>query len=190
MLNELESSLWNILQSRPQGISEFELLRQLQHERDAEFDPNLFRDNLAMYRSHFLLFHALYRLRDYLRSQQLAALDIHVLKIQLQVWESTSPGSLSTPDQMREYYLDLEHMENTSLEDIENLLGQFWTHYYVDQKRDQALAVLDLAMTAGRDEIEQRYRNLAMKLHPDRGGDEKQFQDLQQAITILRRSTA
>lgn len=188
MLSELEASLWHILQFHPKGISEFELLRQLQHERAAEFDQELFLDNLAMYRAHFLLFHALYRLRDHLHSQQLGEIDIHVLKIQLKQWEAADQGSLAMTDPMRVYYLDLEQMENTGLEDIEDLLGQFWMHYFVDQKREQALAVLDLEMAAGRDEVEQRYRSLAMKLHPDRGGNEKQFQELQQAMSILRRS--
>jgi DnaJ-domain-containing protein 1 len=186
-LNELESFLWELLRQYPQGISEFDLLRELQRERDGDFGPETFRDELAMFRAHFLLFHALYRLRDYLFGQQFALLEIHVLDIRLTPWREGHATALATPDPMREYYLNLDHLENTTVQDVEELLGRFWVGYFANEKRAQALQVLGLDNAADSAEIEQSYRKLAMRHHPDRGGDEQQFQQIQQAITVLRR---
>ena len=35
------------------------------------------------------------------------------------------------------------------------------------------------------EEIKKAYRNLAMKHHPDRGGDEAQFKQIQEAYNVL-----
>lgn len=188
MLSELETRLWDLLKQQAQGISEFDLLRLLQQQQDGDFGPGLFRDDLSMYRAHFLLFHALYRLRDYLLEQQLGLLDIHVIEIKLTSWQQAETSALSLPDPMREYYLDFSHLEDTTLQDVEALLGDFWARYMANEKRGQALQELGLDADASSGDIERQYKKLAMQRHPDRGGDAGAFQLLQQAITILRRS--
>jgi curved DNA-binding protein len=45
--------------------------------------------------------------------------------------------------------------------------------------------VLGVSQTAPDDEIKRAYRNLAMKHHPDRGGDQAKFQEIQEAYGIL-----
>ncbi len=186
MLCELETKIWELLKLQPDGISEYELLRQLQNEPENDFGPDLFRDELKMYRAHFLLFHALYRLSDYFIQQQLATLDIHVLKIKIRPYEIRSSNSLSLPDPLQEHYLNLDNLRDTTLDDVKTLLGQFWTSYYADQKKPLALKVLGLKTGASKVDIEKRYRTLAMQHHPDRGGDEQKFLQLQQAISTLR----
>jgi hypothetical protein len=186
MLCELETKIWELLKLQLDGISEYELLRQLQNELEDDFGPDLFRDELKMYRAHFLLFHALYRLSDYLSEKQLATLDIHVLKIKILPYETYSSNSLSLPDPLREHYLNLDNLKGTTLDDVQTLLGQFWTSYYANQKKPLALKVLGLELSATKSEIELRYRTLAMQHHPDRGGDKQDFLQLQQAISTLR----
>lgn len=44
---------------------------------------------------------------------------------------------------------------------------------------------LGVSPTAGQDEIRQAYKKLAMKHHPDRGGDTKLFQEISQANEVL-----
>ncbi len=186
MLYNLESRLWTLLKQKPEGYSEYDLMRQLQSEKENDFKPDLFRNELEMYQAHFLLFHALYRLSDYLIEQQVATLDIHVLTIKILPYQTSDTNALSIPDPMREYYLNLDNLKNTTLDDVKNLLGQFWTNYYADQKKPLALEVLGLKTDASKVDIEKRYRILAMQYHPDRGGDKQKFLQLQQAITTLR----
>jgi molecular chaperone DnaJ len=45
--------------------------------------------------------------------------------------------------------------------------------------------ILGVNKNATEEEIKQAYRKLAMKHHPDRGGDEKQFQEIKNAYEIL-----
>jgi len=187
MTAKLEQELLDLLQAHPGGLSEFEILRHLQRGTHQSFDEGLFKDNLAMYRAHFLLFHALYRLQDRLLAQRTAHLEIHVLTIRLQPWRDSGRTEVATPDAMRAYYLDIGNMENTRAEDVERLLGAFWSRYFADERRSEALAVLGLAEPASLGQIEARYRRLAMQLHPDRGGDTHDFQALQEAISLLRR---
>jgi hypothetical protein len=186
MLYELENKLWDILKRYPSGVSEYNLLRLLQNELEDDFGPDLFRDELKMYRAHFLLFHALYRLSDYLVEQRQGKLDIHVLKII--ILPSVTPGStaLSQPDPLRAHYLNLNNLKDTSLEDVKALLGQFWTRYLANEKQAQALQILGLSIPVTQSEIEDRYRRLAMQHHPDKGGDSEDFVSLQQAVDTLR----
>jgi DnaJ-domain-containing protein 1 len=186
MLCELESRLWELLKLNPDGISEYHLIRLLQKEMEEEFAADLFRNELDMYRAHFLLFHALYRLSDHLLEHQQGQLEIHVLKIIILPSITHKTRALSHPDPLREHYLNLDNLSDTTLEDVKTLLGKFWTNYYADQKKPQALKVMGLKSAASRVEIERRYRTLAMQHHPDRGGDEQEFLKLQQAIKTLR----
>jgi molecular chaperone DnaJ len=45
--------------------------------------------------------------------------------------------------------------------------------------------LLGVSKTATDEEIKQAYRKLAMKHHPDRGGDEKKFQEIKNAYEVL-----
>lgn len=45
--------------------------------------------------------------------------------------------------------------------------------------------VLGVAKSATDDELKKKYRKLAMKHHPDKGGDQKTFQQISNAYEIL-----
>ncbi len=52
-------------------------------------------------------------------------------------------------------------------------------------ERQQALSVLGLPPNATRQQIKRRYRALAKKHHPDRGGDQQQMQRIIAAYELL-----
>src|SRR5437667_11956164 len=54
-------------------------------------------------------------------------------------------------------------------------------------ERQQALAVLGLPPNATRQQIKRRYRTLAKKYHPDRGGDQRQMKRIIAAYEYLTR---
>jgi DnaJ-class molecular chaperone len=49
------------------------------------------------------------------------------------------------------------------------------------------LSILDLTHRDSLSEAKQRYRQLAMQHHPDRGGNAALFQEVQWAFSILQR---
>ena len=52
------------------------------------------------------------------------------------------------------------------------------------------LAVLELTGTPTWDEIKKQYRKMAMKCHPDRGGDGEMFKKVQAAYELLEEQYA
>lgn len=56
-------------------------------------------------------------------------------------------------------------------------------------ERQQALAVLGLPSDATRQQIKRRYRELAKKYHPDRGGDQKEMRRIIAAYQLLMKSS-
>ena len=56
-------------------------------------------------------------------------------------------------------------------------------------ERQQALAVLGLPPDATHQQIKRRYRELAKKYHPDRGGDQKEMRRIIAAYQLLMKSS-
>ena len=56
-------------------------------------------------------------------------------------------------------------------------------------ERQQALAVLGLPSDATHQQIKRRYRELAKKYHPDRGGDQKEMRRIIAAYQLLIKSS-
>lgn len=187
MGDDLQQLLLSILEQHPEGIAEHRLLKQLQQAAGEAFPDTLFSDQLAMFRAHFLLFHGLYRLRDRLSADAAGRLDIDARCIRLLPWSVADGGAVAAHDPMRDYYLDLANLADTSADDVDRMLGAFWVRFYAGSRRDEALAVLGLEPGADLQAAQRRYRELAMAHHPDRGGDSAHFQRIQEAIAILRR---
>jgi DnaJ-domain-containing protein 1 len=56
-------------------------------------------------------------------------------------------------------------------------------------ERQQALAVLGLPSDATRQQIKRRYRELAKKYHPDRGGDQNEMRRIIAAYQVLMKGS-
>jgi len=57
-------------------------------------------------------------------------------------------------------------------------------------QRQQALAVLGLPVNATPEQIKHRYRQLAKRYHPDRGGDQREMQRIISAYEFLKKERA
>jgi hypothetical protein len=176
------------LQAHPNGLSEYELIRIVKDRGYFEFLDPPPAVPYELFRAHFLLFHALYRLRDRLWRTQTADLEINTLKIRCLPYRQ-GLAALSTPDALREYYLDLSHLETTTSRDVHELIASFWMRLQHCDQRAEALKELGLVDPVDDGTITKTYRRMAMKHHPDRGGSKTRLQTLNRAIDILTKKT-
>lgn len=185
--NRLCSQILDILRKHPDGLSEYELLCALGGGTSPEFGEPPFADSLALFNVHFLLFHTLYRLRRQLLSECDGHLEISPLKIVLRPYSPGAANQLAETDPLSEYYLDLDNLKQTSRQDIDSMLGRFWTRLRAGDQRQEALQVLELNDPVDYDTIKRQYRRLVMNHHPDRGGDKQRLQAINTAMAILER---
>lgn len=184
-LEQFQTTLLELLEHHPDGISEYELFNQLTALNFPDYHEPARRPALGLFRAHFALFHALYRLRDRLWDERRAQLDIHTLCIQLSPYCAQSSDLPCRRDPLRDYYLDARHLQDTMASDVDQLLGKFWRRFGPRNQRAQALSVLGLNDPVDDTTIKQTWRRLAMQHHPDRGGSAQRLQEINAALTAL-----
>ena len=172
-----------VLQRYPDGISEYELIMVLR-QCDAPADWLLFDsdDRLALFRCHFLLFSALYRLQAQLDGQ---VLEISPLSIHLRPLGAGERNLPLHADPLRAYYLDTAHLERMDSAGVDALLDNFWLRLSATDGLAEAMAVLGLRVSDNYETARQAYKRLSMRHHPDRGGDVERMLELQQAMTVV-----
>ncbi|SFO81120.1 DNA-J related protein [Ectopseudomonas composti] len=185
---DLTEQVLQLLQAAPDGIAEYTLIQQLK-DRHSSHIPNLpLADKLVLFRTHFLLFNALYRLRDQLWQQRTHLLQISPLSIRLQPYQ-TGSAALSERDALRDYYLDMSNLQDTDERDVERLLTSFWTRMQGGEEKQAALELFELSdeRTIDLPRIKLRYRQMVSEHHPDRGGSTERLQSINLAMEILQR---
>ncbi|MCR4510346.1 molecular chaperone DnaJ [Pseudomonas sp. 32.2.56] len=186
---DLPEQLHELLRMAPDGLGEYQLIQLLKARQCAHIPSQPLTDKLTLFRTHFILFNALYRLRDQLWAKQSGYLQISALQIQLLPYQ---PGSseISEHDPLRDYYLDLSQLNDTDEQDVAKLLLSFWTRKHGSDEKQAALELFEL------DDVEQpltlaaikhRYRQLVSLHHPDRGGSTARLQSINKAMEILER---
>ena len=202
----LEDSLLLLKPTLTLGISEFDLIALLKRPPYSLFDEDALRDPLMMFQTHFLVFHALYKLQIKWRESGEGRLDIHTTKILLrddiqpqnippQNKDATQAQThLAGLDPLASYYLNLDNLKGTSEADVAALLDDFWRQM-AGQKlgvpntkdRDKACDVLKLdkqdILTLN--SLKAHYRKALLKVHPDRGGNVEEAQQVIQAYRVL-----
>lgn len=178
--------LREILEAAPDGIREYDLLRQLEERGIACFLTGHHENPLILFRSHFLLFHLLYGLRARLRATGSGDLEIHCLRIVLQRTSMTPSRELPGPcDSLQDYYGNLENLWNTSRDDVIEMMVNFWRHYERFCLRSYAFEVFGLPENATAPEIKRRFRELVRQTHPDLGGSSDSFHRVMRAAATL-----
>ncbi|MBS7661363.1 DnaJ domain-containing protein [Pseudomonas lalucatii] len=186
---ELADQVLQLLHAAPAGVSEYELIQQLKSGHSTHI-PNLpLLDKLVLFRTHFLVFNALYRLRERLWQEQRAHLAISPLCVQLQPYRCGG-AALAEHDPLRDYYLDLGNLRDTDEDDVEKLLASFWTRMQGGEEKQAALELFELhdsRQALSLATIKHRYRQLVSQHHPDRGGSTERLQSINKAMEILER---
>lgn len=188
-LQEFEERLLEILSAAHEPVTEYDLIQKLRDQQLLRIDPDslLSGNLLTMFRIHFTLFHALYRLRDRLRRQGSGDLVLSPIAIRLEEYRRNQ-AALAEADPLYSYYMDLDNMEQASAENVEEMLARFWSRLGNSDRRADALAELGLQDPVNEQEIKKRYRTLVMRHHPDRGGSKEKIQSINAAMSILLNS--
>ncbi|OUR84872.1 molecular chaperone DnaJ [Marinomonas sp. 42_23_T18] len=189
MDNPLIQPILSILEACDKGISEFDLLRQLEHEAPI-FDELGSDPDLKLFRKHFLIMNALYQLQRKLWQEDEVRLYISPLKIHfeaaVQIEESqSSEVEDGVEAKLAAYYLDWNEYDNTNAEDVAALLKGFYNKLFNRDDTNKALQLLGIKENATKTEIKRAYRLLVRNAHPDKGGDTKKFIKLRKAYEHL-----
>lgn len=187
--DELENTLFEIIDTHG-SIKEHELLQKLATNGFLQFQPSL--EPLELFRSHFLLFHILYRLEEkWIKSHQ-RYLTIDVLNIQLleraEIDDFKETNNPELFNALRHYYLNYEEFLNTQEQDVIELLDSFWQGFGQIHSQDEiqlSQQTLELGNHPTQQEIKTQFRKLSQKHHPDKGGDNEVFKQLVKAREIL-----
>ena len=186
--NPLIHPIFEVLKSEPQGVSEYALIRRL-IKKDHVINDDAIKDNLGLFKTHFLVMNALYQLQHQLLSKQ-RYLFISAQLIQLTAASETSKNNSLTQDcdaRTRSYYLDWKNLTDTTGSDVARLLNDFWSRYHALNERSECLAELGLTEDEDWQDIQQKYRRLARSTHPDKGGDADRFIAIHRAYRTLAR---
>lgn len=176
-----------LVECKGKAISEYQLLGRLVKQK--VLDGDYARQSLSLFQAHFLTMNALYQLRQRFRQSRTAELSVSPLAIVLQDYPkkqySTTDLSMEAEEVAR-YYLDWSNFNSASEQSVDELLHSFW-HVFVQQGDKQgALQTLGLKEPVSWNTIKQAYRRLVMQHHPDRDGDPRKFNEIQQAYGELR----
>lgn len=115
-------------------------------------------------------------------------MEIHCLKIQLLPYSfgTNAIGTNLAHDPLENYYLNLDNYD-TSPEEVNQILDDFWKMFSKYQSRESALEVLGLKDPTDDDTILRKYRELIKENHPDLGGDGIKISEIQRAKENLIR---
>lgn len=190
--SQLLDTLQLVLEAHPQGLNEHALIKALGDVGVIDVTPDTFSDTMTLFRTHFLVYNALYELKDDLIRSAHWILEITAVRIKLHPYEF-GHHLLSESDPMRDYYLDMSALQETTEEELDDMLRNFWKKIDIEEEKQvarglsqKALRCLELEEPITFAEIKKKYRKLAMQHHPDRGGDPSRIQEINEAMEVLK----
>ena len=178
------SSLRELLLANPDGIREHDMLETLRDRPEFALFNIDYSDSLHLFQVHFILFHALYRLREKMLAEASGVLLVGPVEIVLQVYTAGSTG-LDEADPLQDYYLQIDNLFETNREAVDDMLDRFWVLFGNAGQRAEALRLLGLEDPVEDTEIKQAYRRKLMQHHPDRGGHHDTASSLNKALAQL-----
>lgn len=182
---ELKTAVAQCLAATPVGLSEFELIKQLDDQYPELYPKPDLTDPLLLFQHHFVLMHVLYRLQDDWWHSGRCLLDIGPLNIAIRPIGDGDSQQLSQNSSLRDYYLNWSNLNRETSASVQDMLDGFWKRLLGEEQRPAALAELGLDDKADNQTIRARYRKLASEHHPDKGGDPDEFRRIREAYEQL-----
>ena len=194
------------------GVSEYELMEILKKAPYHFFDDASLREPLMLFKTHFIVFHALYQLKRSWIEQGEGVLDIHTLNIKLNQESAHSDnnsahsdnykdkesqdkvGAITEADALAEYYLDWGNFEKADRKSVDALLNAFWhrmasgnAHTFEQEDIADAHALLGLPQDehVSLSVLKRVYKKALQLVHPDKGGMQQEAQDVIHAYQLL-----
>ena len=194
------------------GVSEYELIDILKKAPYQFFDDASLREPLMLFKTHFIVFHALYQLKRRWIEQGEGVLDIHTLNIKLNQESAHSDknsthgdnykdkesqdkvGAITEADALAEYYLDWGNFEKADRKSVDALLNAFWhrmasgnAHTFEQEDIADAHALLGLPQDehVSLSVLKRVYKKALQLVHPDKGGTQQEAQDVIHAYQLL-----
>jgi hypothetical protein len=194
------------------GVSEYELIEILKKAPYQFFDDASLREPLMLFKTHFIVFHALYQLKRRWIEQGEGVLDIHTLNIKLNQESAHSDknsthgdnykdkesqekvGAITEADALAEYYLDWGNFEKADRKSVDALLNAFWhrmasgnAHTFEQEDIADAHALLGLPQDehVSLSVLKRVYKKALQLVHPDKGGVQQEAQDVIHAYQLL-----
>jgi len=188
--DDLVTALEAFLLSRQGEISEQELL----HHLHAFFpEPRSLAVDSLLFQHHFILYHHLFVLQARWQQEQVALLHIGYAKVMVYTATAQPDNVLTLRQDQQEkaaYYLDWQNMRAMTDDKLQAVLDEFWKKLklYQQNKKLDTTALQQkwqLIPPYSMTQLKKNYRQQALRLHPDKGGDAVAFQLLQQEYQWL-----
>ena len=187
----IKESLSDFLSANFGEHNELNLIKQLQSPPYEVLDTDVLATNQGLYQTHFLIYNALYQLRDELLTKQRAVIEINLTRLTITPYCSKS-ADLVQQDTLPEYYLDWDNFAKSEQE-VESMLNDFWHKYLVYTQLEDDCFKLDcqqlgVTESVNKAQLRKQYKKLAASYHPDKGGDANSFKQLQKSyFRLLKR---
>lgn len=177
--------------------TEYELIQALKAEPYVIFDEQALSDTQALFETHFILFHCLYLIREEWHKH--TELEIYTLEIKAKprttdLDNAAHVNALQAQDPLASYYLDWSNFTETTQQNVEQLLNDFWSRMTGSTRKRQSMALdeawqqLELAPTSDMGEVKRQYRKRVHQCHPDKGGSVSEMQAIQVAYQRITKS--
>ncbi|AWB67919.1 hypothetical protein C2869_16470 [Saccharobesus litoralis] len=196
---KLDAALTAILFQQYGEYQELNLIKQLQQAPYFMFTDLEFNDSLQLFQVHFAIYNTLYRLADIWYADKRCQLLIELNRIHIQPFarqpvanEQKNAGPLAQQDPLRSYYLDWQNFCQTNRQDVEAMLTTFWQKFsaYLIEPTELHAAYQTLNCSNGCDVVvaREQYKRLSLKYHPDKGGDNQKFQQINWAWGLIKQA--
>lgn len=172
------------------ALSEYEVICFLDEE--GLFPPLAKNPELKLFQKHFITMHALYSLRERWRDEGKKTLSISATRIEVgELRQAQKYIDVATTTDMSSYYLDWSNYSSTTEDKVYEYLADFWRTMARQSPVDEnqcrvALKTMGFDASPNKSDLIQRYRQLANRLHPDKGGSAEEFKALLNAYQTLR----